>query len=82
MDNENKEKLPSKEHDSTFKLLFENPKDVYLLVSKIINYSWASEIRESSIEVKKTNYITKEFSQVEADVIAKARLKDRDIFIY
>ncbi|AZT89419.1 Rpn family recombination-promoting nuclease/putative transposase [Caldicellulosiruptor changbaiensis] len=82
MDNENKEKLPAKEHDSTFKLLFENPKDIYLLVSKIINYSWANEIRESSIEIKKTNYITKEFSQVEADVVAKARLKDRDVYFY
>lgn len=37
MDNENKEKLPAKEYDSTFKLLFENPKDIYLLLSKIIN---------------------------------------------
>ncbi|BCS82115.1 Rpn family recombination-promoting nuclease/putative transposase [Anaerocellum diazotrophicum] len=82
MDNENKEKLPANEHDSTFKLLFENPKDIYLLLSKIINYSWANEIRESSIEIKKTNYITKEFSQVEADVVAKARLKDRDVYFY
>lgn len=82
MENKDKEKLPAKEHDSTFKLLFENPKDIYLLVSKIINYSWANEIHESSIEIKKTNYITKEFAQVEADVVAKARLKDREVYFY
>lgn len=61
MDNENKEKLPAKEHDSTFKLLFENPKDIYLLLSKIINYSWANEIRESSIEIKRQITLQRNF---------------------
>lgn len=52
------ENLPPKEHDSTFKFLFEEKKDILLLVKDILKYKWAEMIDEDSIELVKTNYVT------------------------
>lgn len=74
--------LPSKEHDSTFKLLFENPKDILFLIKHVIGYSWAKEIQEDSIEFADKEFVDENFQQRRADVIAKARLKDREVYFY
>ncbi len=39
-------------------------------------------IDEDSIELVKTNYVTQDFMQIEADVIAKARLREREVYFY
>jgi len=74
--------LPPKEHDSTFKLLFENPKDILFLVKHVIGYSWAKDIEEDSIELADKEFVDETFKQKRADVIAKARLKDREVYFY
>jgi len=74
--------LPPQEHDSTFKLLFENPKDILFLVKHVIGYSWAKEIEEDSIELADKEFVDETFKQKRADVIAKARLKDREVYFY
>jgi predicted transposase/invertase (TIGR01784 family) len=76
------ENLPPKEHDSTFKFLFEEKKDILLLIKDILKYKWAEMIDEDSIELVKTNYVTQDFMQIEADVIAKARLREREVYFY
>ena len=75
-------KLPPKEHDTTFKFLFSDKDEILLLVKDILHYTWADSIEEDSIELVKTNYVTHEFSQVEADVVAKAKLKEREVYFY
>jgi len=52
--------------------------EILLLVKDILYYTWADRIEEDSIELVKTNYVTHEFSQVEADVVAKAKLKEME----
>ncbi|WP_271628888.1 Rpn family recombination-promoting nuclease/putative transposase [Caldicellulosiruptor sp. DIB 104C] len=74
--------LPPQEHDSTFKLLFENPKDILFLVRKVIGYSWAKDIQEDSIELADKEFVDEAFQQRRADVIAKAKLKDREVYFY
>jgi len=74
--------LPPQEHDSTFKLLFENPKDILFLVKHVIGYSWAKDIEEDSIELADKEFVDETFKQKRADVIAKARLKDREVYFY
>ncbi|ADQ05721.1 hypothetical protein Calow_2218 [Caldicellulosiruptor owensensis OL] len=66
-------KLPPKEHDTTFKFLFSDKDEILLLVKDILCYTWADRIEEDSIELVKTNYVTHEFSQVEADVVATVK---------
>ncbi len=74
--------LPPQEHDSTFKFLFEHPKDILFLVKDVIGYSWAKEIKEDSIELADKEFVDETFHQKRADVIAKARLKDREVYFY
>jgi predicted transposase/invertase (TIGR01784 family) len=76
------EKLPPKEHDTTFKFLFADKEEILLLVKDILHYTWADNIEEDTIELVKTNYVTQHFSQVEADVVAKAKLKDKEVYFY
>ena len=74
--------LPSQEHDSTFKFLFENPKDILFLVREVIGYSWAKDIEEDSIELADKEFVDETFHQKRADIIAKAKLKDREVYFY
>lgn len=70
------------EHDLTFKLLFEDPKDILFLVRDIIGYSWAKDIEEGSIELADKEFVDEELRQNRADVIAKAKLRDREVYFY
>lgn len=74
--------LPPQEHDSTFKFLFEHPKDILFLIRNVIGYSWAKDIEEDSIELADKEFVDETFKQKRADVIAKARLKDRGVYFY
>lgn len=77
-----RESLPPQEHDSTFKFLFEDPKDIFFLVRDVIGYSWAKDIQEDSIELADKEFVDEEFLQKRADVVAKAKLKDREVYFY
>jgi len=74
--------LPPQEHDSTFKFLFEHPKDILFLVRNVIGYSWAKDIEEDSIELADKEFVDETFHQKRADIIAKAKLKDREVYFY
>ena len=77
-----RDSLPPQEHDSTFKFLFENAKDILFLVRDVIGYSWAKDIQEDSIELANKEFVDEDFLQRRADVIAKAKLKDREVYFY
>jgi len=77
-----RDSLPPQEHDSTFKFLFEHPKDILFLIRNVIGYSWAKDIEEDSIELADKEFVDETFKQKRADVIAKARLKDREVYFY
>ncbi|ADQ08298.1 conserved hypothetical protein [Caldicellulosiruptor hydrothermalis 108] len=74
--------IPSKEHDITFKLLFEHPKDILFLIKDVIGYSWANNIQEDSIELEDKEMIDEDFKKNIADIVAKAKLKDREVYFY
>ncbi len=74
--------LPPQEHDSTFKILFEDPKEILFLVKHVIGYSWANEIDESSIELADKEFVDEDYNQKRADIVAKAKLKDREVYFY
>ncbi|WAM33907.1 Rpn family recombination-promoting nuclease/putative transposase [Caldicellulosiruptor morganii] len=74
--------LPPHEHDSTFKFLFENPRDILFLIKDVIGYSWAKDIQEDSIELADKELVGEDFLQRRADVVAKAKLKDREVYFY
>ena len=44
----------------------------------MIGYSWAKDIEEDSIELADKEFVDETFKQKRADVIAKARLKNRE----
>jgi len=44
----------------------------------VIGYSWAKDIEEDSIELADKEFVDETFKQKRADVIAKARLKNRE----
>ena len=77
-----RDSLPPQEHDSTFKFLFEDPKDILFLIRDVIGYSWAKDIQEDSIELANKEFVDEDFLQRRADVIAKAKLKDREVYFY
>ncbi|WPX08870.1 Rpn family recombination-promoting nuclease/putative transposase [Anaerocellum danielii] len=77
-----RDSLPPQEHDSTFKFLFENPKDILFLIRDVIGYSWAKDINEDSIELADKEFVDEDFLQRRADIIAKAKLKDREVYFY
>ncbi|ADQ06114.1 conserved hypothetical protein [Caldicellulosiruptor hydrothermalis 108] len=77
-----RDSLPPQEHDSTFKFLFEHPKDILFLVKDVIGYSWADQIQPDSIEIVPNEFVDEQFLQKRADVIAKAKLKDREVYFY
>jgi len=58
--------------------LFENSKDILFFVKHVIGYSWAKDIEEDSIELVDKEFVDETFKQKRADVIAKARLKNRE----
>ncbi len=74
--------IPPMEHDTTFKFLLKNKKELLLLVKDILKYSWADEIDEESIEFDDSEFVTQHFSQLRADIIAKAKLKDKEVYFY
>ena len=77
-----RDSLPPQEHDSTFKFLFEHPRDILFLVKDVIGYTWAKDIEEDSIELADKEFVGEDFLQRRADVVAKAKLKDREVYFY
>ena len=73
----NKKHLINNEHDKIFRTVLSNKKDACKFIKSIINFK--SEITESDLELYKTNFVTSEFKNKEADVIYK--LKNKKTFI-
>ncbi len=65
------------EHDKMFRIALSNKKDAYKFIKSIINFK--SEITENDLKLYKTNFVTSQFKNREADVIYK--IKDKNIFI-
>ena len=75
--NNNKKHLINNKHDKIFRTVLSNKKDACKFIKSIINFK--SEITENDLELYKTNFVTSEFKNKEADVIYK--LKNKKIFI-
>ena len=73
----NKKHLINNEHDKIFRIVLSNKKDACKFIKSIINFK--SEITENDLELYKTNFVTSEFKNKEADVIYK--LKNKKTFI-
>ncbi|WPX08798.1 Rpn family recombination-promoting nuclease/putative transposase [Anaerocellum danielii] len=74
--------IPPMQHDTTFKLLLKDKKELLLLIKDILKYKWADSIEEDSIEFDDSEFVTQHLSQLRADIVAKAKLKDTEVFFY
>ena len=72
----NKKHPINNEHDKIFRTVLSNKKDACKFINSIINFK--SEITENDLELYKTNFVTSEFKNKEADIVYK--LKDKSIF--
>ena len=65
------------EHDKMFRIALSNKKDACKFIKSIINFK--RELTENDLKLYKTNFVTSQFKNREADVIYK--IKDKNIFI-
>ena len=65
------------EHDKMFRIALSNKKDACKFIKSIINFK--TELTENDLKLYKTNFVTSQFKNREADVIYK--IKDKNIFI-
>ncbi len=74
--------LPNNPHDTGYRSLF-NSKTVFLqLIKSFIKHGWAEQIDEATLERYDRSFILIDYTTKEADIVYKARIKDKNVFFY
>jgi predicted transposase/invertase (TIGR01784 family) len=69
-------------HDNGYKHLLYSKKAFMELIKSFIKPGWAEQIDEASLVRIDKAFILQDFKNKEADVVYRARLKDRDVIFY
>ncbi|EGD50586.1 hypothetical protein TheetDRAFT_2602 [Thermoanaerobacter ethanolicus JW 200] len=78
---ENKKTL-NNQHDKGYKYLLSHKKVFIQLLRSFVKKDWVNEIDESSVMRINKSFILQDFKNKEADLIYRAKLKDKDVFFY
>lgn len=69
-------------HDKGYKYLLSHKKVFIELLRSFVKKDWVNEIDESSLIRINKSFILQDFKNKEADLIYRAKLKDKDVFFY
>jgi len=69
-------------HDSGYKHLLTSKKAFLQLIKSFIKHGWAEQIDEASLELVDRTFVLQDFRDKEADIVYRAKLKDRDVIFY
>jgi len=69
-------------HDSGYKFLLSSKKAFLQLIRSFIKTGWAKQIEEANLVKVDKSFILQDFQNKEADLIYRARLKDKEVIFY
>ena len=69
-------------HDKGYRHFFTSKKVFLQLIRSFIKYGWAEQIDEANLEYINRTFVLQDFKDKEADVVYRAKLKDRDVIFY
>ncbi len=69
-------------HDTGYRHFFASKKAFLQLIKSFIKHDWTEQIDEASLEYINRSFVLQDFQNKEADVVYKAKLKDRDVIFY
>ena len=69
-------------HDKGYKYFLSNPHIFLDFIKNFIKEKWAVEIDEKSLEKLDKSYIGPDFSEKEADLVYRAKIKDSEVIFY
>ena len=74
--------MPHDIHDKGYKYFLSNPKIFAEFARNFVKEEWALEIDENSLVPLNKSYIAGDFSEKEADIIYRAKIKDKEVIFY
>jgi predicted transposase/invertase (TIGR01784 family) len=75
-------KHPHHPHDKGYKQLLTNKKTFLELIRTFVQEEWVNEIDEDRLILVDKSYVLEDFSEKEADVVYRLRMKERDVIFY
>ena len=69
-------------HDKGYKYFLSNPHIFLDFIKNFVKEKWAVEIDEKSLEKLDKSYIGPDFSEKEADLVYRAKIKDSEVIFY
>ena len=69
-------------HDKGYKQLLANKKTFLELIRTFVQEEWVNEIDEDRLILVDKSYVLEDFSEKEADVVYRLRMKERDVIFY
>jgi len=69
-------------HDTGYRHLLSSKKAFLQLIRSFIRQGWAEQVDEASLELVNKSFILQDFQDKEADIVYRAKLKDRDVIFY
>lgn len=69
-------------HDKGYRHLFTSKKVFLQLIRSFVKHGWAEQIDEANLEYINRTFVLQDFKDKEADVVYRAKLKDRDVIFY
>jgi len=69
-------------HDTGYRHLFASKKAFLQLIRSFIKHGWAEQIDEASLELVNRTFVLQDFQDKEADVVYRAKIKDREVIFY
>jgi hypothetical protein len=75
-------KPPHKPHDKGYRQLLTNSKTFLELLQTFVGEEWVWEINEDDLTLVNKSYVLQDFSDKEADVVYRMRLRGTEIIFY
>ena len=75
-------KHPHNPHDKGYKQLLTNKKTFLELIRTFVQEEWVNEIDEDGLLLVDKSFVLEDFSEKEADVVYRLRMKERDVIFY
>ena len=69
-------------HDTGYRHLLTSKQAFVQLVKSFVRHGWAEQVDEASLELIDRTFVLQDFQNKEADVVYKAKLKDREVIFY
>ena len=69
-------------HDTGYKSLLKSKKAFVQLIRSFSKTDWSKQVEETDLVLIDKTFILQDFQNIEADIVYKAKIKDRDVIFY